>query len=62
MVNTLREFLISFIELMKYETALNTLYEIMDHCTQDRETTIAQRVVNQVLHKKRNNKEFILRV
>jgi hypothetical protein len=43
---------------MKDETALNTLYDMIDHCTQGRETPIAQRVVNQVLHRKRTNGEF----
>jgi hypothetical protein len=31
---------------MKDEVALKTLYEMIDHCTQERETPIAQRVVN----------------
>jgi hypothetical protein len=57
-VNTLTEFPISCVELMKDETMLSTLYEMIDHCKRGRETPIAQRVVNQVLHKKRTNGEF----
>ena len=57
-VSTLKEFLRSFIEIMKDETVFNELYEIIDHCMQGRETSIAQRVVNQVLCKKRTNGEF----
>jgi hypothetical protein len=61
-VSTLREFLRSCVELMKYETKLNALCEIIDHCMQEREIPIAERVVNQVLHRKRTNEEFILSV
>jgi hypothetical protein len=61
-VHTVREFLRSCIEIIKYETALNALYEMIDHCRQGRETPITQRVVNQVLHRKRPNGEFILSV
>jgi hypothetical protein len=43
---------------MKDETALSMLYDMIDHCTQGRKTPIAQRVVNQVLHRKRTNGEF----
>ena len=43
---------------MKDETTLNTLYEMIDHCTQGIKTPISQRVVNQVLHIKRINREF----
>jgi hypothetical protein len=39
---------------------VNALYEMIDHCTQEREIPITQRVVNQVLHKKRTNREFRL--
>jgi hypothetical protein len=45
-VSTLREFLRSCIELMKDEIALNALCEMIDHCAQEREMPIAQRVVN----------------
>jgi hypothetical protein len=45
---------------MKDETTLNALCEMIDHCAQEREIPTAQRVVNQVLHKKRTNKEFKL--
>jgi hypothetical protein len=61
-VSTLREFLRSCVELMKDETVLNALYEMIDHCTQEREIPIAQRVVNQVLCRKRTNEEFRLSV
>jgi hypothetical protein len=47
---------------MKYETSLNALYEMIDHCMQGRENPIEQRVVNWVLHRKRTNKEFRLSV
>jgi hypothetical protein len=57
-VGTLREFLRSCVELMKYEIALSTLCDMIDHCTQGRETHIAQRMVNRVLHRKRTNGEF----
>jgi hypothetical protein len=43
---------------MKDETMLRTLYDMIDHCTQGMETPITQRVVNQVLHRKRTNDEF----
>jgi hypothetical protein len=59
-VRTLREFFRSFIELMKDEIVLNGLCEMIDHYAQEREIPIAQRVVNQVLCKKRTNGEFIL--
>jgi hypothetical protein len=48
----------SFIEIIKDETTSNTLYEMIDHCTHERETPIVQRVVNTVLHRKRTNEEF----
>jgi hypothetical protein len=47
---------------MKDETLLNALYEMIYHCMQEREIPIAQRVVNQVLCRKRTNKEFRLSV
>jgi hypothetical protein len=59
-VSTLREFLRSCVELMKDETALNTLCDMIGHCAKEMEIPIAQRVVNQVLHKKGTNKEFKL--
>jgi hypothetical protein len=37
---------------------LNTLYDMIDHYTQGRETPITQRVLNQVLCRKRTNGEF----
>jgi hypothetical protein len=43
---------------MKDETSLKILYEMIDYCMQGRETPITQRVVNQVLRRKRTNKEF----
>jgi len=59
-VSTLRYLLRICIELMKDETMLNELYEMIEHCAQQREIPIAQRVVNKVLCKKRTNEEFIL--
>jgi hypothetical protein len=59
-VNTLKYFLKSCLELMKDETTLNALHGMIDQCTQDREVPMTQRVVNQVLCKKRTNKEFLL--
>jgi hypothetical protein len=47
---------------MKDETVMNALCEIIDHYAQEREVPSAQRVVNQVLCKKRTNEEFILSV
>jgi hypothetical protein len=43
---------------MKYEIALKKLYDMIDQCREEMETPITQRVVNQVLHRKRTNKEF----
>jgi hypothetical protein len=57
-VSTLKKFFRSCIEIMKDETALKTLYEIIYHCTQERKTSITQRVVKHVLHRKRTNGEF----
>jgi hypothetical protein len=59
-VNTLKEFLKSCLELMQDETTLNTLCRMIDQFTQDKEVPTMQKVVNQVLRKKRTNKEFIL--
>jgi hypothetical protein len=59
-VNTLTDFLKSCLELMQDETTLNTLRRMIDQCTQDKEVPTMQKAVNQVLHKKRTNKEFIL--
>jgi hypothetical protein len=56
--NTLGEFLKSCLELMKDENALNTLCNMIDHCTQERTIPTIQKVVNQVLRKKRTNGEF----
>jgi hypothetical protein len=47
---------------MKDETKLNELCEMIDHCAQEREISIAQRVVNHVLCKKRTNGKFRLSV
>jgi hypothetical protein len=57
-VSTLKSFLKSCLELMKDETALNTLCGMIDQCTQDKEAPSAQQAVNQVQHKKRMNREF----
>jgi hypothetical protein len=45
-VSMLTKFLRSCIEIMKDETALSTLYDMIDHYTRGRETPIAQSVVN----------------
>jgi hypothetical protein len=55
-VSTLKSFLKSFLELMKDETKLNALREMIDQCAQDKGAPSAQRVVNQVQHKKRTNR------
>jgi hypothetical protein len=39
-VSTLRELLRSCVDMMKDETMMNELYEIINHCMQGRETTI----------------------
>jgi hypothetical protein len=57
-VNTLTEFLRSYVEIMKYDIALSTLYDMIYHFTRGRETLIIQRIVNQVLRRKRTNGEF----
>jgi hypothetical protein len=57
-VITLREFLIICVDLVRDETELNALYEMIDHCKQGMENPMTQRVVNQVLHKKSTNEEF----
>jgi hypothetical protein len=57
-VSMLTKFIRSCVELMKDETALSTLYDMIDHCTRGRETPITQRMVNQVLCRKRTNEEF----
>jgi 2-polyprenyl-3-methyl-5-hydroxy-6-metoxy-1,4-benzoquinol methylase len=36
-VSTIREFIRSCVELMKDETVLNALCEMIDHCTRERE-------------------------
>ena len=59
-VSNIREFLRSCIELIKDETTLNALYEMIDHYVQEREILIAERVENQVLCRKRTNGEFRL--
>jgi hypothetical protein len=61
-VNTLTDFLKICLELMQDETTLNTLCRMIDQCTQDKEVPTMQKVVNQVLCKKRTNKEFRLSV
>jgi hypothetical protein len=61
-ISTLREFLRSCVELIKYETKLNALCEMIDHCAQEMEIPTTHRVVNQVLRKKRTNGEFRLSV
>jgi len=57
-VSMLTKFLIICVEIMKDETMLSTLYDMISHYTRGRESHIAQRMVNQVLRRKRTNKEF----
>jgi len=45
---------------MKNEIVLNALNEMIDNYMQESEIPIAQRVVNQVLRRKRTNGEFRL--
>jgi tRNA(Ser,Leu) C12 N-acetylase TAN1 len=45
-LSTLREFLRSFIELIKYETTLSELCEMIDHCAQERKIPTTHTVVN----------------
>jgi hypothetical protein len=59
-VNTLKEFLKSCLELMQDETTLNTLCRMIDHLAPDKEIPTKQKAMNQVLCKKRTNKEFKL--
>jgi hypothetical protein len=59
-VSPLKEFLKSCLALMKYETALNALCIMIYHCMKEREFHTMQRVLNQVLHKKRTSDEFRL--
>jgi hypothetical protein len=47
---------------MKYEITLSALCNIIGHCAQEVEIPTAQRVVNQVLRKKKTNGEFRLSV
>jgi hypothetical protein len=56
-VNTLKYFLKICLEFMQDETTLNALCEMSDQCTQDKEVSTTQKVVNQVLCKKRTNIE-----
>jgi hypothetical protein len=53
-------FLKSCLDLMKYEESLNALRWMIAQCTQDKEIPMTYRPVNQVLRKKRTNKEFRL--
>jgi hypothetical protein len=57
-VITLIELLRSCVEIMKDETTLSTLYDMIDESTRGKETPIIQRMVNQVLHRKRTNEEY----
>jgi len=54
----LTKLLRSYVELLKHETTLSTLYDMIDHCTRRRENSIARRMVNQLLCRKRTNGEF----
>jgi hypothetical protein len=56
----LKEFMRSCFPLMKDKAGLNALHRMIDHCVQERELLIAQRVVNQVLCKNRMSNEFRL--
>jgi hypothetical protein len=54
-VSTLTKFLKSCVELMKDRTVIHTLYDMIDQCKKGRETPIMQRMVSQVLRRKRTN-------
>jgi hypothetical protein len=45
-VGTLKKFLKSYLEIMKYESTLNTLCRMIDQCAQDKESLFTLRVVN----------------
>jgi len=47
---------------MKDRTALNILYNMIDHYAKVRDTSITQRMVNQVLCRNRTNGEFMFSV
>jgi hypothetical protein len=57
-VSTLTKLLRICVEIMNYKATLSTLYDMIDHSTQGRVTPITQRMVNQVLHRKRTNGQF----
>jgi hypothetical protein len=57
-VNTLGNFLKRFLERVEDEKALHTLFSMIDHCTQIKAVPTENKVVNQLLHKKRTNGEF----
>jgi hypothetical protein len=57
-VCTLRKFLLSFLELVEDENELHTLCSMIYNCTQGKEDPTENKVVNQLLHKKRTNGEF----
>jgi hypothetical protein len=57
-VSTLTEFLKSCVELMRDKTVLSILYNMIDHCVKGRDTLVTQQMINQVLRRKRTNKEF----
>jgi hypothetical protein len=59
-VSTLKEFLKSCLQLMKDDFVLNTLCKMIINAHKKRNFHIIQRVVNQVMCKKRTNGEFRL--
>jgi len=57
-VRTLKKLLTSCVQIMKDETTLSTLYEMIYHYTQGRKTHVTQGLVNYVLRRKRTNEEY----
>jgi hypothetical protein len=57
-VSTLGKFLQSFLELVEDEKELHTLCSMIDHCAQGKAVPTERKVVNQLLRKKRTNREF----
>jgi hypothetical protein len=57
-VSTLTELVKSCVELMKDINMLCMLYNMIDHYTKGRDIPFTERMVNQVLHRKRMNEEF----
>jgi hypothetical protein len=58
-VSTLGNFLKSCLELVEDENGLHTLCSMIDHCAQGKESPTKNKLVNQLLCKKRTNGEFM---